>query len=232
MGVEVLVARPAQREVEHTKEKSVKPSAARWDPDAFAREQIRGLVRQVFFSNLEKRVRQVVLSAVDPQTDLKSICRNISEALARETDRSVAVVGESRHTRSDGDSYASDTVKPEPIANLRHDAVQVESNLWRVPAVGSEGGIATTTAMHLFMGALRTEFDYSIIAAPSAGDSNETAAMAQLADGIVLVLSAHRTRRILARKVKATLEAAEARVLGVVLNDRDFPMPEGIYRRL
>jgi Mrp family chromosome partitioning ATPase len=56
--------------------------------------------------------------------------------------------------------------------------------------------------------------------------------MAQLADGIVLVLSAQHTRRITARKVKEQLEAAQARFLGTVLSDRVFPIPERIYRRL
>jgi len=57
-------------------------------------------------------------------------------------------------------------------------------------------------------------------------------ATAQFADGIILVVSAHRTRRIAARKIKEVLEAAQARILGTVLSDRIFPIPEGIYRRL
>jgi Mrp family chromosome partitioning ATPase len=56
--------------------------------------------------------------------------------------------------------------------------------------------------------------------------------MAQFADGIILVLSAHRTRRAMARKIKETLEAAQVRILGTVLSDRVFPIPERIYRRL
>jgi Mrp family chromosome partitioning ATPase len=56
--------------------------------------------------------------------------------------------------------------------------------------------------------------------------------MAQFADGIILVLSAHRTRRVVARRIKEVLEETKARVLGTVLTDRVFPIPEGIYRRL
>jgi Mrp family chromosome partitioning ATPase len=56
--------------------------------------------------------------------------------------------------------------------------------------------------------------------------------MAQFADGMILVLSAQRTRRATAIKVKQTLERANVRLLGSVLSDREFPIPEGIYRRL
>jgi Mrp family chromosome partitioning ATPase len=56
--------------------------------------------------------------------------------------------------------------------------------------------------------------------------------MARVADGLILVLSAQRTRRATALKVKQMLEEAQVRILGAVLSDREFPMPERIYRRL
>ena len=92
--------------------------------------------------------------------------------------------------------------------------------------------VTTATSLHSYLGEVRREFEYSIVEAPPAGESNVATAMAQFADGIILVLSAHRTRRIMARKIKGVLEAAQARILGTVLSDRVFPIPEGIYRRL
>ena len=93
------------------------------------------------------------------------------------------------------------------------------------------GGDATAS-LHSYLGEVRREFEYSIVEAPPAGESNEATAMAQFADGIILVLSAQRTRRIAARKIKEALEEAQARLLGTVLSDRSFPIPERIYRRL
>ena len=79
---------------------------------------------------------------------------------------------------------------------------------------------------------MRREFEFSIVEAPPAGESNQALAMAQFADGIILVLSAHRTRRITACKTVEMLEAAKAHILGTVLADRIFPVPDRIYRRL
>src|SRR5580698_3964415 len=58
---------------------------AGWNPDEFAREQIRGLVRKVFLSGAERSVRQVVFSAVEPEPDVRTVCRWVGEALAEET---------------------------------------------------------------------------------------------------------------------------------------------------
>jgi len=48
----------------------------------------------------------------------------------------------------------------------------------------------------------------------------------------VLVLEANATRKDAARRVKEILDAANVRVLGVVLNNRTFPIPDAIYQRL
>jgi len=56
--------------------------------------------------------------------------------------------------------------------------------------------------------------------------------LGQLADGMILVLEAHNTRRVAARRTKEILEASNVRLLGTVLNGRTFPVPERIYRKL
>ena len=82
------------------------------------------------------------------------------------------------------------------------------------------------------LAALRNEFEFAVIHGPTAGTSSEAALLGQLTDGIILVLGAHSTRRATARQIKETLEAAHCRILGTVLSQRTFPVPERIYRRL
>jgi hypothetical protein len=211
------------------------PEAEGWNPQDFAREQIRGLVRKVFFSNVEKPVRQVVFSALDAETDVKSICRSVGEALAVETLSNVAVVGEYPQVLPDAEMYRGETSARSPgNANSppRLDAIRVRSNLWLAPAAERAGDRGGTALLHSHLGGIRREFEYSIVEGPPAGESNQATTMAQFADGIILVLSADRTRRITARKIVEMLEGAEARILGTVLSDRIFPIPDRIYRRL
>jgi Mrp family chromosome partitioning ATPase len=172
-------------------------------------------------------VRQVVFSAVEADTDVRGLCRRVGEALAREASNNVAVVGADLPALLNPDRVV-DSVIPSGLRPLQRIATRLDDNLWLVPRAG-KGSIAS---LHSYLGEVRREFEYSIVEGPSAAESDEAAAMAQFADGIVLVLSAHRTRRVTARKVKEALETAQARILGTVLSDRMFPMPEGIYRRL
>jgi hypothetical protein len=208
-----------------------------WNPESFAREQIWGLVRQVFFASVECPVRQIVLTAAESGTDLASICRQIGEALALETSRGVAVVGRGMQKAGMGAHWEKTWPGPEGSATpLLRFATQVRSNLWMLlqSQILSGGGdeLVPSTSLNGYMAQVRREFEYSIVEGPPAGESSEAAAMGRSADGMILVLEAHRTRRAAARKIKDTLDAADVPVLGMVLTGRRFPIPEGIYRRL
>jgi hypothetical protein len=200
-----------------------------WNPENFAREQIRGLVRQIFFCNPASAVRQVVLSPIDEGTDARRICRRIGEVLALETASSIAVAGEYARVYT---TAACPREKESATTTLRQTATRMRSNLWLVPLDRGIDDSFSSASLRSLMAGLRQEFEYSIVESGAAGSSNEATAMAQLADGIVLVLSAHRTRRATALHVKERLESAHARILGTVLSDRVFPIPEKIYRRL
>jgi Mrp family chromosome partitioning ATPase len=86
--------------------------------------------------------------------------------------------------------------------------------------------------MRLRLAELRTEFDYVLIDTPAMSGSNDAVALGAAADGVVLVLKANSSRRESARKVVSELQAAKARVLGAVLNQRTFPIPDAIYNKL
>jgi hypothetical protein len=205
-----------------------------WNPEDFAREQIRGLVRKIFFPNVERSVSQVVFSAAESETEVLNLCWRVGEALALETTGRVALVGE--YPQALGDMQWDAAEIKEQSSNhasaRRRRATRVGSNLWLVPPAGNGRTEVTTTFLQRHLGEIRAEFEYSIIAGPAAADSNAATSIARLADGIVLVLSARHTRRMAARKIKEKLQAEQACLLGTVLSDRVFPIPERIYRRL
>jgi hypothetical protein len=202
-----------------------------WNPEDFAREQIRGLVRRVFFASGARPVKQVVFSAAGPHTDVANICDQVGQALALETQADIAVVG---REQGPGEKPRGG---PRFVGNapIKSWATQTGLNLWRVPRFEArEGGEESGTGRYWLscLAELRNEFEYAVIHGPAAGTSSEAALLGKLADGIILVLGAHSTRKATARKIKETLEGAQSRILGTVLSERRFPVPERIYRRL
>jgi Mrp family chromosome partitioning ATPase len=79
---------------------------------------------------------------------------------------------------------------------------------------------------------LREAFDYILISAPALSNESQATFLAQLADGVVLVVEANHSRRATVRRAKEQLESAQVRLLGAVLDQRTFPIPEKLYQRL
>jgi hypothetical protein len=169
--------------------------------------------------NVPQPLRQVTFSAAGPEIEIDDFCRLVGEALTEERKADVAMV------------------RVEPGVPLRCEeslkaiAVPLESKLWLLEGKRCSGNLAAVWDLYSYLGAVRAEFQYSIVLGAPA-DSNAILEAARLSDGLVLVLSALHTRRAAALQSKRALEDAGVRLLGTVLVDREFPIPQNLYRLL
>jgi Mrp family chromosome partitioning ATPase len=120
--------------------------------------------------------------------------------------------------------------------SIRDFAKVVRSdNLWLL-SCGSRpaqsAGLLNSETMKARVSELREEFDYVLVDSPPLNMYADGVALAQLADGLVLVLEANSTRREAALKVAENLRAAQINILGAVLNKRTFPIPETLYKMM
>jgi capsular exopolysaccharide synthesis family protein len=74
--------------------------------------------------------------------------------------------------------------------------------------------------------------DWIILSCHAVNAYNDATTIARKVHGVVLVVQAEKTRWEVAQSAKARLEKAGANILGVVLNDRRYHIPEWIYKRL
>ena len=199
-------------------------------PNEFAQEQIRTLVRRVFAPGWPKPSRQIVIAAVDTDDGVADICDHIGGHLARQVQASVTVV-QSATENTSPEANAADGKSD--FGSLRKHSRQVSGNLWHMsPTVFAPAGDNSAAWLKGRLAELRLEFDYSVIHCPPAASFSEAALFGHWSDGVVLVIEGNSTRRAVAQKVKESLHAANVRVLGAILNRRQFPIPHSIYQRL
>jgi hypothetical protein len=79
---------------------------------------------------------------------------------------------------------------------------------------------------------LRNEFDYALIDCSSLKESGDLLSLAPFVDGVILVTEANRTRRDQIQRAERTIETAQGKLFGHVLNKRTYAIPGWIYRRL
>jgi Mrp family chromosome partitioning ATPase len=204
-----------------------------------ARDQVVNLVDRVFLFTNSSTPKIVAFSNVDKGSSSSGMCLHAAQVLAARVSGEVCLVnanGEEsllhRLGPRDGSPGLADAI--DSSAPIRDFAVQAEGgNLWFLPAGSRRDGSFHFSPDRLRgrMMELRRQFDYILIEAPSA-TAVSTILIGQMADGVVMVVEAHSTRRETARIAKETLEAAHVTLLGAVLNNRTFPIPEALYRKL
>ena len=211
---------------------------ATWDSGFFAEEQIRSLARQVFLSGGPRPAHQVVFSPVDPETDISTICMQIGLALSTQVSGTTCLV--EANPSSPGlepilESSGLDLVPNQQDWALQDSSRRLSSQLWLVPRrvfLAENDKHWSGTWLRDQLADLRRTFDYTVLYGPPVASCSEAALLASLSDGIVLVLQANSTRRATAQRVKEKLHSANARLLGTILSERTFPIPETIYRKL
>jgi succinoglycan biosynthesis transport protein ExoP len=80
--------------------------------------------------------------------------------------------------------------------------------------------------------ALRWNFDYVLIDCPSTAVSSDATTLAPLVDGVCVVVKAAQTRRGQIQRCQQQIESAGGNFLGFILNQRQYPVPNWLYRRL
>jgi hypothetical protein len=190
-------------------------------------DQIHALVQQLFFRHESKPVRHVGFATVEASTETATLCLEVAAALAEESKYDIGLID------AYPDSVPLETKLQIPSPNPAEATWPIAPRLWMVPRqswLPEECGQRITDQNLSRLRELTTEFDFSILwCAPV---SWRMASIGQTCDGLVLVLAANKTRRLVAAQIKDQLSKAQVPLLGTVLAERRFPVPQGLYRSL
>lgn len=212
---------------------SAKP-ADRVQPTAISQEFVT-LAQTIFLSGNANVPHEVILCGVDRDSGSSEICINLGRALAEYSARPVCLIDANlRSARLERLLNADRLIPlPDPDEDLCR---AVEPNLWLAELVrpGSQKVVAlpSTQQVKERIKALRTRFDFILMDTPGANSGGDASVLGQLSDGAILVIEANSTRKAAALKAKQSLEGTNVRILGSVLNNRTFPIPERLYRKL
>jgi Mrp family chromosome partitioning ATPase len=214
------------------------PSAAA--RKGIANEETTKLVQRLFLKNGEQDVPSIVSFSGMAREDRSSwICARAAESLAAQAGASVCVVDANfrspqLHTLFDiSNKLGLGAALKEDGAIGKFATPVAGKNLWLIPAGSARQGLdATPDRLRTRFADLRKEYDYVFVSAPALTHETEAILMGQLGDGIVLIIEANQTGRKTVRIAKDHLEAAKVKLLGAVLDQRKYPIPEFLYKKL
>jgi Mrp family chromosome partitioning ATPase len=209
--------------------------------EELARQEQVKLVQRVFLAQSSKARRAVLFAGVERDNGCAQICLQAGQTLARLTSQSVCVVDANLRApvlhqlvgADNQEGLAAAVGQPDSASSF---ARRLEpANLWVLPsgASGSDPDLLfTAERAQPCLKALVARFNRILIYAPPINLYAESLALSQFVDGVVLVLAAHVTRREIVRNIRDHLDDLNIPLLGLILNDRTFPIPKAVYRLL
>jgi capsular exopolysaccharide synthesis family protein len=217
------------------------PVGSRLEIESAELEEITKAVQRVFLLSGNDAPRTVVFSSAESGNGCSWVCARVAEVLAGQISGTVCLVDANLRNPGLHQQFAVENVYGLTDALRKRESIRSFAQplscprLWLVSAGSpSEEGqsLLSSDRMKQRITELRTEFDYVLIDTPAIGSSNDAIVVGAATDGLVLVLKANSSRRETARGAVHDLRAAKVRVLGAVLNQRTFPIPQSIYDKL
>ncbi len=215
------------------------------EPLQFAMEnsqlaELAKLVQRVFLLPGGEYNHTVVFTGSDSGDGCSWICARVGELLASQVTGSVCLVDANLQSPTLHEQFGvsnhhglSDALRQS--GSMRGYVSQLSRRNLALVSCGSDlkdaQGMVTSDRMRMRLTELRSEFDYVLIDCPAMSVSNEAIALGAGADGVILVLKANATRKERARGAVRDLQTAKVKVLGAVLNQRTFPIPDSIYNK-
>ena len=180
------------------------------------------------------RNRMVAFTSASPGAGVSYVVNTLAKEIATITQKRVLAV----------DAQGLQNIRvPDPVQIAQQCSETQIDNLMTMPA-GANGLIdyRAPAASRLWntdpehrqscIKALRWNFDYVLVDCPSLQISSDANTLAPLVDGIAVVVEAGQTRREQIHRTQRVVEQAGGNFLGFVLNQRRYPVPGWLYRRL
>jgi len=205
------------------------------------REEAQKLVQRLFLASNGLGPKAVLFAAVDANIGCDWLAVVTAKVLARNVPGAVCLVDGNLRSSSmpsalgvNCDRGLIDSLKHN--GSIRDFAKQIgPGHLWLLSSgapVQDSTTLLNSDRLKNRLTELRREFAYLVMSAPGFNAFADGMILGQLLDGVVLVLEAHSTRRQAALQVVESLRTSKIPVLGAVLNNRTFPIPEAVYKRL
>jgi len=229
---------PAERPIlrmprDTTSASNPQPSVA---VDSSHRPHLAALVERTFLPVSGEPPRSVAFSGLG--VDSGVITAAAAELITHQSDATVCVVDAnfskpSLHRRFGAPEAVGLSDLIASGGSLADAARPVGRNLWLLSAGTSNARPSLgSDSVRMRLAQFIARFDFVLVDIEPVWGSGDAAGFAPLVDGVILVLAADTTRRESARRATQALRSAGVSVLGAVLTNRRFPIPDPLYRRL
>lgn len=191
-------------------------------------EQFRTIRTNIQFSSVDEELQTIIVTSSGPGEGKSTTTANLAVVFAQQGKRVLLIDADLRKPTV---HYTFRTENHIGLSNVLtkqstlEEAVTVtaQEKLWVLPSgpiPPNPSELLGSRGMKTFLEEAKEGYDVIILDTPPVLAVTDAQVLANLADGVVLVVSSGKTETDAAKKAKELLESAKAKILGVVLNNK------------
>ena len=213
-----------------------------FDPKSPITEQYKILRTNVLSLQKGKPIKTIVITSAIHSEGKTVTALNLAIAMAQATNKPKILLLDADLRRGRLAKYLG--VRPNVgLSELLRNQAKLEDALFKIDlenltviAAGANPAnpveLLGSENMKSLLSNLKTKFDYIFIDSPPLISVTDPGILGSQADGVLMVIQAGRTQRGIVRHATELLHQAQAKILGYILTNIEYHLPEYIYRYL
>jgi capsular exopolysaccharide synthesis family protein len=199
------------------------------DPKSPISEQYRTILTNTQFSSVDREIRSIMVTSSGPSEGKSTTVSNLAVAFAQQGKQVLLVDADLRkptahYTFNTTNTYGFTSVLTRQMSlekAVRETEVENLMVLTSGPIPPNPAELLASKAMDQFFRDVTNAYDIVLFDTPPVIAVTDAQILANKCDGTVLVVYSHKTEKEPVVKAKELLEAAQAKLLGVVLNYKE-----------
>ncbi len=215
---------------------------AYFDPKALITEQYKILRTNVLSANKIKSLKTLVVTSALHSEGKTITALNLAVVVAQSTQKPKVLLVDADMRRGRFTKYLG-VDQPQGLTEVLTGQTDPAEVLFHIDienlAFIASGSIAENPAellgsekMRQLLADMKTQFDHIIIDTPPIISVTDSGIIGAMADGVLMVIQAGRTQRGIVQRASELLDQAHCKVIGHVLTNIEYHLPEYIYRYL
>ncbi|RKY37371.1 MAG: hypothetical protein DRP78_01250 [Candidatus Omnitrophota bacterium] len=212
-----------------------------YSPGAAITEQYRNIRTYISSLNGGKLFRSLLITSANRMEGKSITCVNLAVIMAEEREKSTVLV--SADFRNPKIEKLLNVRADKGLSNYLTEEIQLDEiliktsieNLVILPAgdiLSNPAEFFTNQKMKSLITELEMHFNYIIFDSPAIMPYSDARILAPYVDGVLLAVQAGRTRREVVWRVEEQIKSVRAKLLGVILTNVEYYIPEYIHRYL
>lgn len=198
------------------------------NPKSPIAEQFRTIRTNIQFSSVDKELQTIIVTSSGPGEGKSTNTANLAVVFAQQGKRVLLIDADLRkptvhYTFRTENHVGLSNVLTRQLTLEEAISTTAQEKLWVLssgPIPPNPSELLGSKNMEVLLEQAKEEYDVIVIDTPPVLAVTDAQILANLADGVVLVVSSGKTERDSAKKAKELLESAQAKILGVVLNNK------------